>query len=81
MNRQYTLESIQTRTRQLRDEVKAKEQKLHTHYREIFAPPAPVGRMEAIISHISSAYSLIDGFLTGYKLLTALFGGRRRKHK
>lgn len=81
-NKQYTIESIQAHTERLRTEVKDKERRLRSHYYEIFAPPTPANRMETIMSHISSAYALIDGFMTGYKLLGTLFGGhRRRKNK
>lgn len=79
--KQYTLESIQAQTEQLKVEARKSGKQLKKHFHEVFAPPATTSDMERWVNHAESAYALYDGLATGYKLLKNLFGGRRRRSR
>lgn len=76
----FTIASIQARQRELRKDVERQGEKLKEHFQELFAPaPPPSNKVSALIHHAATAYTILDGAMTGYKLLKVLFPHKRRR--
>ncbi len=76
----YTLEGIQAERDKLSLEIKKKETAIRQKWAGIVAPPPAENRFQQWTNRAEAAFSVYDGFMTGYKLLR-LFGVFFRRGK
>ncbi len=79
--KEYTLEEIQRQRKKLTKRIDKKEREIRNKWRNLVAPPEVEDTLQLWTNRAEAAFSLYDGFMTGYKLLRS-FGfsfGRKKK--
>lgn len=65
----YTLESIRVQQNKLAAEIKQREQRITQKWDDITTPPTFDTKFGLYANRAEAAFSLYDGFMTGFKLL------------
>lgn len=76
----YTLEEIKARRNALAAELKVRERRIVRQWDDLVAPPEFEDQFHLWANRAEAAFSLYDGFMTGFKLLRT-FGGLFRRKK
>jgi hypothetical protein len=80
MNKKVTIEDLQAREQELRDEIKLQEKKISNTGRNIIEPLKPAVTFSDSIAHsLNSVFSLYKGFKLGYNIVSVLGLFRRKK--
>ena len=77
-----SLEEIQSRKDQLKDDIQQQSGQITTIWRELTAPQPSSSKGEMIASLVTNSITAIDGFLLVRKLMRSygfLFGRKKRK--
>lgn len=73
-----SLIALQLRKVQVQRKLRAVEAEMVEDYQQLVSPPVPTGnRIENVMQTASRAWWLVDGALTGYKLMRRLGGFAR----
>ncbi|MDO4930485.1 MAG: hypothetical protein Q4E59_05060 [Bacteroidales bacterium] len=67
--RKYTPEDIAAERAALTAQIKAKEKTIRQKWTTLTAPPTSDNKFQLWTNRAAAAYTLYDGFMTGYKLL------------
>ncbi len=80
--KEYTLEEIHRQRQKLSKRIDKKEQEIRRKWRDLVAPPEVEDTLHLWTNRAEAAFSLYDGFMTGYKLLRSFgfsFGRKKKK--
>lgn len=77
----YTLEDIKAQRAALAADIKEKEQGIRQKWAELVKPPTSENQFQLWANRAAAAYTLYDGFMTGYKVLRTFNSVFRRKKK
>ena len=80
--KEYTLEEIQRQRQKLTKRINKKEREIRNKWRDLVAPPDVEDTLQLWTNRAEAAFSLYDGFMTGYKLLRSFdfsFGRKKKK--
>ena len=82
--KQYTLNEIRRQRQSLSKRIDKKEQDIRRKWQNLVAPPDVDDTFHLWKNRAEAAFSLYDGFMTGYKLLRSFgfsFGRKKKKNK
>ena len=77
-----SLEEIQTRKEELKDEIHQQSDQISTHWEDLVNPQESSSKGELVAHLISNSITAIDGFLLVRKLMKSysyIFGRKKRK--
>lgn len=80
-NSRHTLESIRAQQAQLSQEIKKREQRISRKWSDIITPPTFESKFALYANRAQAAFSLYDGFMTGFKLLRLFYKPLRKKRE
>lgn len=81
MRTEYTLEDIRNRRKKLSQKIRTQEEKIEGHWEDLTARPDLDSPFEVWMNRGHAAYSLYDGFMTGFKLCKPFFGLFKKRKK
>lgn len=68
-----SLDAIQQRKAELDAQIRRTEEEIAVDYATLFTPPPPSGnKVETFVATASRAWMIVDGVMTGYKLMRRL---------
>ena len=82
--KRYTLGDIKRQRQKLSKRIEQKEQRLRRQWHDLVDPPEVNDAFHLWANRAEAAFSLYDGFMTGYKLLRTLgfsFGRKKKTRK
>lgn len=68
-----SLAAVQQRKAELNEQLRRVEEEISVDYTTLFAPPPPSNnKVETFVNSASRAWMIVDGVMTGYKLMRRL---------